>query len=164
MTAPTDAVFIKFPNTLKHRAERGRGVTIEDMLQAADQVLESHTKSGRDQMLAAIFDARATVANWKIGSHREALISKLHAMAHEAESQGRVLGNPLLTEVGTRLAAFVSLLAEGRAAPDAKATIAIALHLDAMVVALDRRQDAVDEVGRTLLDNLELTRHTIKAL
>ena len=46
MTAPTDAVFIKFPNTLKHRAERGRGVTIEDMLQAADQVLESTPRVG----------------------------------------------------------------------------------------------------------------------
>lgn len=162
MTA-ADAVFVKVPNTLKRRAEQGRGVALEDMVKAADQVLETHTKTGRDHMLAAILNARAAVADWRSGGDREDLIAQLRVMAKEAESQGRILGSPLLTEVSTRLGTFVSLFEKCGPAPDPKATIAIALHLDAMVVALDRRRDEVDEPGRTLLANLELTQRTIKA-
>jgi hypothetical protein len=156
-------VFVKPANTLKRRAERGRGVAIEEMMQAADQVLEAHTTSGREQLLAVIADTRAAIVEWQNGGERAAVVAKLHAMASEGESQGHVLGNPLLTEVSTRLGGFVSLLAKAsHDAKDAKAAMATALHLDAMIVALDRKCDAIDDEGQTLLSNLELTQRTIR--
>jgi hypothetical protein len=157
------AVFVRVDNALKRRAERAPGVTIEEMLKAADQVLEVHSANGRDHMLAAIAEARNAIEHWKVSGDRAALVAKLTAMAAEGEGQGRVLGNPLLTEVSTRLATFVALFARAAVtAPDAKAAVAIALHLDAMIVALDGRpKPAIDEPGRTLLTNLELTRRTL---
>jgi predicted signal transduction protein with EAL and GGDEF domain len=163
MSSSEKAVFVKPANTLRRRAERGRGVAIEEMMQAADQVLEAHTASGRDELLAAIAEARAAIVDWRRGGDRATLVAKLGAMASEGESQGHVLGNPLLTEVSTRLGAFVSLLAKAvHEATDAKAATATALHLDAMIVALERKKDGIDEEGQTLLSNLELTQRTIR--
>jgi len=163
MSAQASARLIKAANPLLPRARRGRGLTVEDMVRAAEQALESHGANARARMLAAIADARAAIARRTDGAERAALIAKLAAMAGEGEAQGRVLGNPLLADVSARLGAFVALFAKtGVAAPDAKAATALALHLDAMIVALDRRQDALDDEGRTLLDNLELTERTIK--
>lgn len=157
-------VFMNVANTLKRRAQRGRGVTIEEMQQAAGQVLESHTTKLRDVMLAAIADSREMINQWRAGGDHKALVAKLVVMAAEAQDQGRIYGNRLLTEVGTRLGAFMNLLSSATDhAPNAKATIAIQLHLDAMIVALDRPQhDKIDEAGQVLLSNLELTQRTIK--
>ena len=163
MSSSEKAIFVKPANTLKRRAERGRGVAIEEMMQAADQVLEAHTTSGREQLLAVIADTRAAIVEWQNGGERATVVVKLQALASEGESQGHVLGNPLLTEVSTRLGGFVSLLAKAsHDTKDAKVAMATALHLDAMIVALDRKSDAIDDEGQTLLSNLELTQRTIR--
>src|SRR5262245_32769642 len=119
-------------NTLKRRAQRGRGFTIEEMQQAAGQVLEEHTTKLRDTMLAAIADSREMIKQWRAGGDYKALVEKLVVMAAEAEGQGRIYGNRLLTEVGTRLGKFMSMLANASTTPSAKSTTAIELHLDAM--------------------------------
>jgi hypothetical protein len=163
MSSSEKVVYVKPANTLRRRAERGRGIALEEMMQAADQVLDAHSSSGREELLAAIAEARAAIGEWQRGGDRATLATKLSAMASEGESQGHVLGNPLLTEVSARLGAFVSLLAKAsHEAKDAKAIMATTLHLDAMVVALDRKQDGIDEEGQTLLSNLELTQRTIR--
>ena len=163
MTSSEKNTFVKPANTLKRRAARGRGIAIEEMVQAADQVLEAHTTSGREELLAAIAEARTAIAEWEAGGGHAIVVDRLRAMANEGESQGHVLGNLLLSEVSARLSAFVSLLAKASPeARDGKAATATALHLDAMIVALDRRPDAIDEEGQSLLSNLELTQRTIR--
>ncbi len=156
--------FMKVMNTLKRRVARGtQGVSIEEMQQAAGQVLADHTTKLRDGMLAAIDDSREMIVRWKASGDVGALLAKLTVMASQAEEQGRIYGNALLTEVGARLSTFMTLLkAASSAKPNAKAIIAIELHLDAMIVALDQAaSDKVDEPGRLLLKNLELTQRII---
>ena len=158
-------VIMNVANTLKRRAQRGKGITIEEMQRVAGEVLESHTTKLRDTMMAAIADSREMIKQWRAGGDQKALVEKLAVMADEAQDQGRIYGNRLLTEVGARLETFMSLLASAAktAAPNAKATIAIQLHLDAMMVAIDRPQhDKIDEAGQVLLSNLELMQRTIK--
>ena len=158
-------VIMNVANTLKRRAQRGKGVTIEEMQRVAGEVLESHSTKLRDTMMAAIADSREMINHWRAGGDHKALVEKLTVMADEAQDQGRIYGNRLLAEVGARLSAFMSLLARAAkdAAPNAKAAIAIQLHLDAMMVAIDRPQhDKIDEAGQVLLSNLELTQRTIK--
>lgn len=157
-------IFMKVANTLKRRAGRGRGTSIEDMREAAGQVMADHTTKLREDMLAAIADSREMLAQWKAGGEVGALIAKLTVMASEAEDQGRIYGNQLLTEVGTRLSTFMGLFSKAASAskPSAKATIAIGLHLDAMIVAIDQGpRDKIDESAQHLLKNLELTQRTI---
>lgn len=159
----TKPVLVNAANTLKRRAERGRGITIAELQQAAGQVLKSHTTKLRDTMLAAVSDSREMIKQWRAGDDYKALVQKLVVMSGEAEDQGRIYGNRLLTEVGLRLGTFMSLLQNASATPSAKSTTAIELHLDAMMVALDRpAHDKIDEVGQVLLSNLELTQRTIK--
>jgi hypothetical protein len=166
MTSPTQAIFMHIHNTLKRRTQRGRGLTLEEMQQAAGEVLEGHTTSLSDQLLIDIADSRKTIDEWTPGQNCAALVSKLSQMASKSEEQGRVFGNRLLTEVGVRLSQFMAHLsnAASASAPSRKAMIAIKLHLDAMIVALDGRgkRDAIDEAGKILLSNLELTHQTIK--
>ena len=164
MSAPEKTTFIRIANTLKRRAHRGRGATIEDMRQAAEQVLANHSASGRERLLATIADARAAIDRWSAGGNRTALGATLNALTGDAQSQGQILGIRLLIEVADRLAAFVSLLSNSAAgAADAKVATAIALHLDAMIVAVDGNQKAaIDKAGNTLLRNLQLTQRTIK--
>jgi hypothetical protein len=164
MTAPDNVTFIKAANTLKRRAERGRGATIEDMLQAADRVLTSHSEAGREKLRAAIADALAAIDRWREGGRRTALVATLAAIVRESESQGEVLGLRMLVEVSARLAAFMSLFekCDGNAR-DEKVALAIVHHLDAMIIAIDGNpKEVVDERSRNLLRNLELTRRTIK--
>jgi hypothetical protein len=156
--------FIKVNNTLKRRAERAPGLTLEAMIEAADHVLQTHSAQGRDALLVAIADARAAIAAWRSGGARETLVATLAALAGEGEAQGRVLGNPLLSEVSTRLSAFVSLFAEAaHVLPDGKIATALSVHLDAMIVALDAKAVVIDDTGQTLISNLELTQRTVKA-
>lgn len=158
-------VIMHVNNTLKRRAQRGKGVTIEEMQRVAGEVLETHTNKLRDTMLAAIADSREMITQWRAGGDCKALVEKLVVMAEEAQDQGRIYGNCLLTEVGVRLGQFMSLLAAaaGSSGPNPKAAIAIQLHLDAMIVALDSAQpDKIDEKGQVLLSNLELTQKTVK--
>lgn len=163
MSTAEKVTFVSIANTLKRRARRGRGATIEDMQQAADKVMASHSAAGREQLLATIADARTAIDQWTVGGDRTVLVATLNALTGHAQSQGYVLGNRLLIEVAGRLAAFVSLLANAaHSAPDAKVATSIALHLDAMIVAVDRSQQAtIDEEGNTLLRNLKLTQRTI---
>lgn len=164
MTLPSQPVFIKVANTLKRRAQRGHGVSIEDMKNAADQVLADHTAMLRDATLNAIAESREAIAAWKAGGDNADLVQKLASMALEAEDQGNVLGNPLLTEVGKRLGAFMTLFSNLPATSKAntKAIIAIELHLDAMLVAIEKGpHETVEESAHVLLSNLELTQRTV---
>ena len=157
-------IFMKVANTLKRRAGRGRGASVEEMQQAAGQVMADHTTKLRDDVLAAIADSREMLAHWKAGGKVGALVAKLTVMATEAEDQGRIYGNLLLTEVGARLSTFMALFSKAASTgkPSVKATIAIGLHLDAMIVAIDQGgRDKIDESGENLLKNLELTQRTI---
>ena len=166
MTSPK-AIFMQVHNTLKRRTERARGgLTMEQMQQAAGGVVEQHTASLSDLLRTDIADSRKAIDEWKPGHDSAALVAKLGQMAVKSEEQGRVFGNRLLTEVGVRLTRFMARFssAASAAAPGMKAMIAIKLHLDAMIVALDGRgqRDTVDEAGQVLLNNLELTHQTIK--
>ena len=164
MTASGRPVFIKVMNTLKRRAQRGRGASIEEMCAAANQVLSDHTADSRDATLGAIAESRQAIAAWKVGGNNAILVQNLARMAREAEDQGNVLGNPLLAQVGTRLNTFVTLFSRlpPEAAPNRKAIMAIELHLDAMLVAIDKGQhDTIEDSALVLLSDLELTRRTI---
>jgi hypothetical protein len=164
VTAPGQPTFIKVANTLKRRAQRGHGVSIEEMKNAADQVLADHTAMLRDATLDAITASREAIATWKAGGDNADLVLKLASMALEAEDQGNVLGNPLLKEVGTRLGAFMTLFSKFPAAskPNTKAIMAIELHLDAMLVAIERGpHETLEDSALVLLSNLELTQRTI---
>lgn len=156
--------FIKVTNTLKRRAQRGVGVSIEEMKNAADQVMADHTAMLRDATLNAISESREAIVAWKAGGDNAGLVRKLKSMALEAEDQGNVLGNPLLTQVGGRLNAFMTLFSKlpSQSTPNKKAIIAIELHLDAMLVAIEKGpHDAIDDSSLVLLSNLELTQRTL---
>ena len=164
MTASDQPVFIKVMNTLKRRAQRGRGTSIKEMCAAADRVLSDHTADSRDATLGAIAESRQAIAAWKVGGNNEILVQNLAKMAREAEDQGNVLGNPLLTQVGTRLGTFVRLFSRmpPLAAPNRNAVAAIELHLDAMLVAIDKGpHDMNEDSALELLRDLELTQRTI---
>jgi hypothetical protein len=164
VTASNQPTFIKVTNTLKRRAARGHGVSIEEMKNAADQVMADHTAMLREATLRAIAESREAIAAWKAGGDNAELVKKLASMALEAEDQGNVLGNPLLREVGTRLNTFMTLFAKlpATSTPNKKAIMAIELHLDAMLVAIEKGpHDAVEEASMVLLSNLELTQRTI---
>ena len=161
MTKPT---FITVANTLKRRACRGPGLSVEDMQRTAGEVIEEQNNRLREEMQGAIADSREMVQRWKAGGEVGALVAKLNEMAGAAQDQGRTFGNPLLTEVGTKLGVFMALFSQAAssAKPSAKATIAIGLHLDAMVAAINQGQsDRIDDAGRVLLQNLELTQRTL---
>ena len=164
MKTPQQPVFITAMNTLKRRAQRGPGMSIEEMQQAADQILLEHAAKIREDTLSLIVETKETITAWKNGTDNTILIQKLTVMAQAAEDQGTVIGNPLLTEVGKRLNAFTFLFAKSMAhsVPNQKAIVAIELHLDAMMVAIDPRQSAsIEDSGLVLLQNLELTQRTV---
>jgi hypothetical protein len=164
MTASGQPVFIKVMNTLKRRALRGRGASIEEMCAAADQVLSDHTAGSRNTTLDAIAESRQAIAAWKVGGNNAILVQNLATMAREAEDQGNVLGNPLLAQVGTRLSTFITLFSRlpPQSAPNRKAIVAIELHLDAMLVAIDKGQHyEIEDAALVLLSDLELTQRTI---
>ena len=164
MTASGQPTFIKVANTLQRRAARGHGVSLEEMKTAADQVMADHTDMLREATLKAIAESREAIAAWKAGGDNAKLVQKLAAMALEAEEQGNVLGNPLLREVGTHLNAFMTLFAKlpPASTPNKKAILAIELHLDAMLVAIEKGpHDAIEDSVAVLLTNLELTQRTI---
>lgn len=160
----SQAVFIKVQNTLKRRAQRGRGLTVEQMQKAAGEVVEGHKTKLRDELLAAIAGSRAVIDEWRAGQDLANLVTELFSMAAEAEEHGAIFGNRLLSEVGAKLRMLMSRFSSAAAStPSDKALTSIRLHLDAMNVALDRPQaDAIDEAGQRLLNNLELTHRTIK--
>lgn len=164
MTASGQPTFIKVINTLKRRAQRGRGASIEEMCAAANQVLSDHTAGLRTATLSAIAESRQAIAAWKVGGDNAILVKNLATMALEAEDQGNVLGNPLLVQVGTRLGTFITLFSKlpPQSAPNRKAIIAIELHLDAMLVAIDKgSHDTIEDSALVLLSDLELTQRTI---
>ena len=164
MSSNPQAVFIKVANTLKRRAARGKGMSVDQLQEVAARVMTDHAATLREAMLGSIAESRDIIARWKAGGDHAALAGKLAAMATQAEDQGTVFGNPLLHEVGKRLASFVALFAKSGSAanPSAKAIIALELHLDAMLVAIEQGQhDTIADSGQTLLRNLELTQRTI---
>jgi hypothetical protein len=164
VTTPGQPVFIKVANTLRRRAQRGHGISIEEMKNAADQVLADHSAMLRDATLNAITESREAIAAWRAGGDNADLVQKLASMALEAEDQGNVLGNPLLAEVGKRLGAFMTLFSNLPLASKAntKAILAIELHLDAMLVAIERGpHETIEDSALILLSNLELTQRTI---
>jgi len=156
--------FIKVANTLQRRAARGHGVSLEEMKTAADQVMADHTDMLREATLKAIAESREAIVAWKAGGDNAELVQKLTGMALEAQDQGNVLGNPLLAQVGDRLSTFMSLFSKLplQSSPNKRAIMAIELHLDAMLVAIEKGPHAaVEESGKVLISNLELTQRTI---
>src|SRR5262245_53950576 len=105
------------------------------MMNAADQVMADHTAQLREATLHAIAQSREAIAAWKAGGDNAELVQKLASMALEAEDQGNVLGNPLLTQVGDRLKTFMALFSKlpAQSTPNKKAIMSIELHLDAML-------------------------------
>lgn len=156
-------VFVNIHNTLKRRAERAPGISVEEMLRAANEVIEAHRANGQQRLRDAVLEARTAINQANMAVDRGALMQKLTKLAAETEEHGRILGNALLAEIGVRLAGFLALLVKAVDGAQSKAVAALGLHLDAMIVALDGPQmNDVDEAGWTLLRNLELTRSTIK--
>lgn len=156
-------VFVNIHNTLKRRAERAPGISVEEMLRAANEVIETHRTNGQQRLRDAVVEARTALDRANMADGRGALAQKLTKLAAETEEHGRILGNALLAEIGVRLAGFLALLAKATGGLQPKSVAALGLHLDAMIVALDGPQmNDVDEAGWTLLRNLELTRSTIK--